>query len=149
MTTKADFTEQEWKDVLGGPPAAAMIVILAQRGGSFRETWAIGKTYAEARQKHGASELLDEIVAAKPEVDHSHYAKFDDVEKHGLEHVQSALDVLKAKATPREIDDYRDFVVTLVEHVAHAHREHGADVSPAEQSAIDDIKATLGGDGAT
>jgi hypothetical protein len=27
----------------------------------------------EARQQHGASELLDEIVAAKPAIDHTRY----------------------------------------------------------------------------
>jgi tRNA(Arg) A34 adenosine deaminase TadA len=43
------------------------MVIMAQRGGTFRETISIGKAYAEARERHGESELLDEIVAAKPE----------------------------------------------------------------------------------
>jgi hypothetical protein len=28
---------------------------------------AMAKAYAEARQQHGANELLDDIVAAKPE----------------------------------------------------------------------------------
>lgn len=145
MTTKADFTEQEWKAVLEGPPSAATMVILAQRGGTFRETWAIGKTYAEARKQHGASELLDDIVAAKPEIDHSHYHSYEEVKEHGLQHLKDALDLLQQKATPSEIDDYRKFVITLVQHVAAAHREHGQDVSPAEQGAIDDITAALGG----
>jgi len=145
MTTKADFTEQEWKAVLEGPPAAALIVMMAQRGGTFRETWAIGRAYAETRQQHGASELLDEIVASKPEVDHSHYASFEDVEEHGLGHLSDAVGILREKATPDELADYRRFVVSLAEKVAHAHREHGADVSEAEQKAIDAIGATVGG----
>ena len=38
--------------------------------------------------------------------------------------------------------------MTLVEKVAHAHREHGAEVSDAEQTAINEITAALGdGDG--
>jgi hypothetical protein len=41
--------------------------VTAQRGGSFREAIAMGKAYVEAREQHGKSELLDEIVAAKPE----------------------------------------------------------------------------------
>jgi tRNA(Arg) A34 adenosine deaminase TadA len=44
-----------------------LVVIMAQRGGTFRETISIGKADAEARERHGESELLDEIVAAKPE----------------------------------------------------------------------------------
>ena len=67
MTGKADFTEDQWKLVLEAPPSAGLIVVTAQKGGTFRETIAIAKAYAEARQEHGESELLDEITAAKPE----------------------------------------------------------------------------------
>ena len=73
MTGKADFTQDEWKLVLEAPPSAGLIVVTAQKGGTFRETIAIAKAYAEARQEHGESELLDEITAAKPERDHTHY----------------------------------------------------------------------------
>lgn len=71
MTTKADFTPQEWELVLEGPMSAGMIVITAQRGGILRETVSMAKAYAEARQQHGQSELLDEIVAVKPKLDHA------------------------------------------------------------------------------
>ena len=43
MTTKADFTPQEWDLVLEGPPSAGMIVITAQRGGTLRETVSMAK----------------------------------------------------------------------------------------------------------
>ena len=41
MTSKADFTEQEWELVREGPPTAGMITLLASSGGTFRETWAL------------------------------------------------------------------------------------------------------------
>ena len=66
MTTKAAFSPEEWKLVLEGPPTAGMIVLTAAHGGTFRETIAMSKAYAEARAEHGESELLDEIVSAKP-----------------------------------------------------------------------------------
>ncbi|HYB30541.1 MAG TPA: hypothetical protein VEF89_28335 [Solirubrobacteraceae bacterium] len=144
MTTKADFTEQEWKAVLEGPPSAGMIVMTATRGGTFRETFAIGKAYAHARQEHGASELLDEIVAAKPEVDHTRYGSFEEIEQHGLQHLRDAVAVLEQKASPDEVEDYRRFVLTLARRVAAAHREDGTDVSPAEEAAIEAIAASLG-----
>ena len=37
MTTKADFSTEDWKLILEAPPSAGMIVVTAQRGGSFRE----------------------------------------------------------------------------------------------------------------
>ena len=143
MTGKAAFSEQEWKTILEGPPSAGMILVTAGRGGTIRETLAIGKAYAEARKQHGSSELLDEIIAAKPEIDHTRYHSFDELKEHGLQHLRDAVAVLGAKATPDEVDDYRGFVVALAERVAHAHREDGVEVSPPEQAAIDEISASL------
>lgn len=144
MTAKSDFTEQEWDLILRGPPHAALIVITAQRGGSFRETLAMAKAYTEARQNHGQSELLDEIVAARPEVDHTLYRSPDELKTRGLQEVRDAVQLLTTKASPEEVDDYRHFVVGVAEKVAAAHREHGVAVSEAEQAAIDEIAATIG-----
>lgn len=144
MTSKADFSPQEWATVLEGPPSAGIMVATAARGGTIRETFAIGKTYAEARQQHGASELLDEIIAARPEVDHTRFQSPDELREHSLQHLRDAVDVLQRKATPQEVDDYRRFVATLAEKVANAHREEGVAVSSAEQAAIDEISKSLG-----
>ena len=84
MTGRADFTQEEWELVLEGPPSAGMIVVTAQRGGSFRESIAMAKAYVEARRQHGESELLDEIVAAKPERDHTRYHSVEELKQHGL-----------------------------------------------------------------
>ena len=143
MTTKSDFTIDEWQLILEAPPSAGMIVVTAQRGGSFRETIAIAKAYVEARQQHGESELLDEIVAAKPERDHTHYHSPEELRQHALQHIRDSVALLEGKATPAEVDEYRQFIVTLSHAVASAHREHGRDVSEAEEGAIDDITAAL------
>jgi hypothetical protein len=148
MTGKSDFTEQEWETVLQGPPAAGTIVATASKGGTFKESFAIAKSYAEARQEHGASELLDAIVSAKPKVDRHLGHSLEEVKSNGLQHVRDAVGVLESKATSEEVDDYRRFVLTLVDKVAHAHREDGTDVSGLEQSAIADITEALGGAGA-
>jgi hypothetical protein len=144
MTAKADFTDEEWKTVLEGPPSAGMVVVWAQRGGTFRETFAIAKAYVEARKQHGDSELLDEIVAAKPEIDHTRYHSAEEIKEHGLQHLRDAVEVLQRKATPEEVDEYRRFVLMLAGMVANAHREHGVAVSDAEQAAIGEISASLG-----
>ena len=145
MTGKADFAPEEWERVLQGPPTAGMIVITAQRGGTFRETFAMGKAYAEARQRHGQSELLDEIASARPEVDRTRYRSPDDLRAHGLEHLREAVALLENKATPEELDAYRKFVLSLADRVAGAHREGDSAISDAEQTAIDEISSALGG----
>jgi hypothetical protein len=144
MTGKADFTQQEWDLMLEAPPSAGMIVVTAQRGGTIRETVAMAKAYVEARQQHGESELLDEIVAAKPEADHTRYHSVEELKEHGLQHLRDAVELLERKATPDEVEGYRRFVLTLADKVANAHREGGTGVSEAERAAINEISTALG-----
>ncbi len=145
MTTKEAFSADEWKVVLEGPPSAGMIVITAAHGGTFRETFAMSKAYVEAHAQHGEAELLDEIVAAKPEIDHTRYHSNEERKEKGLEHVRDAIALLEAKATPEEVEGFRRFVITLAGKVAAAHREGGQSESPAETEAIQEIAAALGG----
>jgi len=144
MTTKAAFSPEEWNVVLEGPPTAGMIVVTAARGGTFRETIAMAKAYAEARGEHGESELLDEIVAAKPEVDHTRYHSVEELRENGFAHLRDAVAVLESKATTEELEEYRRFVLALADKVAAAHREHGQTVSPAEAEAVQQITEALG-----
>ena len=144
MTNRSAFTEEEWRLVLEGPPTAAMIVITAARGGMFRETFAIGKAYAEARQQHGESELLDSIVAAKPEIDHTRFQSPEELKQHGLDQLRGAVSLLEGKVTREELDDYRRFVIGLAQRVAEAHREDGVAVSGPERQALDEISSALG-----
>ena len=144
MTTKTAFSPEDWKVVLEGPPTAGMIVITAARGGMFRETVAMSKAYGEARGEHGDSELLDEIVAAKPHVDHTRYRSAEELRDNGLKHLRDAVALVDSKATAQEGDDYRRFVLTLAGKVAAAHKEAGQSVSPAEAEAIQQITAALG-----
>jgi len=90
----------------------------------------MSKAYAEARAEHGESELLDEIVSAKPKMDHTRYHLADELRENGLGHLRDAMALLESKATAGERDDHRRFVLTLAGKAAAAHREHGQSVSP-------------------
>ena len=147
MTSKAAFSPEEWKVVLEGPPTAGMMIATAARGGTFRETFAMARAYSEAGAEHGGSELLDEIVATKPEVDHTRYHSAEELRENGLAHLRNAVAVLESKATTEELEEYRRFVLTLAGKVAAAHREHGQTVSPAEAEVIQQITEALGTSG--
>jgi hypothetical protein len=142
MTAKADFTEEEWDLVREGPAAAGMIVLTAQSGGSFRESWALAKTYTEARKQHGQSQLLDELVSEKPDVERYHSG--EEQQQHGLAGLRDAVDVLERKATPEEVEEYKGFVLHVAERVAKAHEEESEPVSAAEQAAIEEVASSLG-----
>ncbi len=148
MTTKADYTEDEWKTILEAPPAAGLMVAAAQRGGTFRESFSIAKAYTEARKQHGESALLDEITATKPPMDHTRHHSVDELKAASLKHLTEAVGVLETKADATEVTEYKQFIVSLAERVAAAHREgflglSGERVSEAETEAVNEIKATL------
>jgi hypothetical protein len=145
MTNRSDFTEQEWDLLREGPPTAGLIVVTASHGGTFRETFAIGKAYAEAHKHPGESELVDAIVDAKPKADHTRYHSPEELEEHGLQHLRDAVELLGRKATPEELDGYRRFVLNLAQAVAEAHSEGGVTISDPERKVLDDIAGALNG----
>ena len=144
MTAKSAFSDEGWKTVLAGPTSAGMIVLMAQSGGTWSEMWAMSKAYAEARQQHGESEVLDALVAEKPKVDRHKYGTPEALRTDGVARLQQAVAALEAKGTPDDVQAYQRFVLELARRVAAAHKEHGEEISPAEQEALDAIAAALG-----
>lgn len=143
MTTKDAFSPSEWQLVVEGPPDAGLLVITASHGGTFRETFAMSKAYAEARAQHGESELLDEIVNERPRMEHGRVRSPEELREHCLDGLRQVTALLEHKATEQERDDYQRFVLAVANKVAAAHREGGALVSPAEEQAIADITTAL------
>jgi len=101
MTAKAAFEPEQWKLIEEAPTSAAMFVILSQKGGTFRETLAMGKQYAETRQQHGQSELLDELVSTRPKVDHSRFHSPEELRDHVVAQLGEAVVAAQAKAEPQ------------------------------------------------
>jgi hypothetical protein len=140
MTVSSDFTSEEWETIREAPTGAGMIVSTADRGGTFREAFAMAKAFAEARQEHGESELLDALVSEKPDVDKTRTSSPEELKERGLEKIREAVRLLEAKATPEEVGNYRGFVTSLAERVAAAK----GDVSEPETAALAEIKQALG-----
>ena len=66
MATKADFTVDEWKLILGSPMLTGMAVTLAEPSGLWglmREGMASGQALLAARKDPGALSLVKDIVA--------------------------------------------------------------------------------------
>ena len=151
MTKKADFNAEEWSKVVDGPLYAGMRVISAERGGTLRETVAMGRVYQEARQRQGESELLDELIKSPPSIDPERIrAAGGDLAAVTTQELRDAMAILEAKASPAEVDDYKRFVMTVAQAVASAHKEGGflgiggKPVSDAENRALDEISTALG-----
>ncbi len=149
MTKKADFNADEWSTLVEGPLLAGMRVITAARGGTIRESLALGQTYAKARQQHGDSELLDDLVAAPPAMEPDRVRSAGDIGAVTTERLREAVQLLEQKASPEEVEAYKRFVLSLAEAVANAHKEGGflgvggKQVSDEEQAALDEISRTI------
>ena len=126
MTGKADFSADEWELLLEGPPTAGSLVVLADRGGTFRETFSMAKAYTEARKQHGESELLDEIVSTKPKADRPKVGSFEELKELSLQKLRDVAGLLG-----------------LTERVAEAHAEGGERVSGPERAVISEIRDAL------
>jgi hypothetical protein len=146
MTTKSDFNGEEWERVARGPVLAGVMVALADRGGSFRESLALGKAYTAARREEGGSELLEELLGSPPSLDRESARQPDQIP----DQIREAVRIVEEKATPEETEDYRQFILRLADVVAHAHKEGGVlgiggkEVSEEEQAALDRLESTLG-----
>lgn len=118
MTTKTEFTSEEWELLREAPSTTGMIVITAEKGGQFRESVAMAKAYVDARKDHGGSHLLDALVAAGPKVDHGRFKNAEGRREYGLAQLNQAAELLASKATPQELEEYRAFVNGLAKRAA-------------------------------
>jgi hypothetical protein len=151
MTRKADFNAEEWSTVVDGPVYAGLRVIAADRGGTIRETLAMGHVYQEARAHHGDSELLDQLLESPPSIDRERAREAQgNISEVVVQQLRDAIAIVGAKATPAETDDYKKFVMTVAQAVAGAHKEGGflglggKQISEAENQALDEISSALG-----
>ncbi len=147
MTTKAAFNAEEWSVIARAPALTAMLVIAAERGGTVRETLAISRAYASARQQHGGG-LLQAILATPPAIDPATAPRTpEDLRREAPATLRQAVGILERTATDDEVVAYKRFVFSVADTVARAHREGGflgiggTEVSEHEQSALDEIAA--------
>ena len=149
MTEKAAFNAEEWSRLVDAPALVALRVIAADRGGTIRESLSLGRAYAEARRD--GPMLFQEIVSSAPQVDPSGLKDPGALPQRAESAVREALALLEQKATPEEVEAYRDFLLKVAETVARAHKEGGflgiggKEVSESEQAALDEITALVRG----
>ena len=146
MTGKAEFNAEEWSVVAGAPLLAAMLVIAADRGGSIRESVAVGRAYTEAREQHDG-ELMSALLATPPATAGPRPESPADLRDQANATLREAVAILDRVGTQDEVVEYKRFVFSIAESVAKAHKEGGflgvggKPVSESEQAALDEIAA--------
>lgn len=149
MTSKADFNADEWDRIRQGPAVAGVLVIAAERGGTIRESVAVGKVYAETSKGETGS-LLGEIAADAPKVDGDALGGKEELPVRGPQILSEAVELLESKATAEDVDAFKRFCLAVAEDAAEATKSGGflgiggKRISQAESAAIDQVAATLG-----
>jgi hypothetical protein len=125
----------------------ALLVIAADRGGTVRESVAISRAYAAAREQQ-PSPLLQAVLSTPPAVDPASAPRTpEDLRREAPETLRRAIAILEQVATDEELREYKRFVFSVADTVARAHREGGflgiggTEVSEHEQAALDEIAA--------
>jgi hypothetical protein len=153
MTTKTDFTEEEWTRLGRAPLVAGMAISIADPGGpieAIKETSAALKTVLDAAQTGSHGEFVRAVasdVAAKAQQRHNPMAGF---KPKGTQAATEILDELRAvntllveKTTPEETAEFREWLKEAAQRTATAAKEGGflgfraERVSEGEQEMLD------------
>ncbi len=150
MTEKSDFDAEQWERIATAPAVAAMYVITAEKGGTLRESMAVGKAYAEARESSTGSGLVDEIVAGLGPAAPERFSSKEQLQAEAIGRIRAAKEELAAQADEGDVAAYRDFILAVARRVAEADKSGGVlgiggeRVSEREAAAIEEIRAALG-----
>jgi hypothetical protein len=158
MTTKEDFTEEEWARLERAPIVAGMAITLADPGGpieAIKESTAAIKTVTEAAQSGGGG-LVDEVAKGFTEKAQQRQSPLGDFKPRGALAGEQILDELRAvnglladKADPEEAAAFRKWLLTAAQRTAEAAKEGGflgfnaVRVSEGEQAMLDKLGEVL------
>jgi hypothetical protein len=160
MTSKTDFSEDEWTRLKRAPFVAGMAISLADPGGPIelvKETAATLKTVRDAGESGGRGELVDAIAQevvgeARERKNPLHDFKPPKGALAGqqiLEELTEVNRIVSAKADPDEADAYRDWLRAAAQEAANAAKEGGfmgfraERVSEGEQRMLDKLGEVL------
>jgi hypothetical protein len=156
VTTKADFTDEEWARLERAPFVAAMAISLADPGGpieAFKESMAAIKTVSEAAQAGGRGELVDAVAKSVAEKARQRQNPLRDFKPGGAEGIVEELravnELVTQKATPEEAQAFREWLLEAAKRAAEAAKEGGFMgfnaqlVSEGEQAMLDRLRETL------
>lgn len=159
MTSKADFSEEEWTRLKRAPFVAGMAISLADPGGPIelvKETAATLKSVRHAADSGGRGELVDAIAQDVVADARQRKNPLHDFKPKGalagqeiLEELAEVNRIVSATATPEEAGAYRDWLQTAAQEAANAAKEggfmgfHAERVSEGEQRMLDKLADAL------
>lgn len=160
MTSRADFTDDEWARLGRAPLLAGLAISLSDPGGpieAVKESGAAFKTVLETargRSFGGFVQAVAADVAAKAQRRENPLAGFAPDRRRArdeiLDELRSVYALLVDKAAPEDVHDFRDWLRTASQRAALAAKEGGflgiggEQVSEREQQMLETLGEIFG-----
>ena len=169
MTTKSDFTEEEWARVRRAPFVAGLAISMADPGGPIELAKESMGTVKSATNPPSREQLIAEIAldiqsmtqqrqnplsGFKPQPSCRALRLDSDFKPQApqqiLDEVRTATDLVSSKATAEEAAAYKQWLLTSAQGAADAAKEGGfmgfgaTQVSEGEQKMLDQLRTTIG-----
>jgi len=151
----SSYTSEETAAVIKAVTLASMAGSIADIGiiSTAIEAGALAQEIVGAAKKYPANSIVQSVFSAEAVKRNSPKAPEDmtpdNVVDLAMSAVNNAISIVTAKATPAEVQEYKQFIYTAAEHVANAAGDglfgSGSNkVSAKEAATLTKIKATLG-----
>jgi hypothetical protein len=157
VTTKSDFTDEEWARILRAPFVAGMAISLADPGGPIEMSKETIATIKSATSPPSREQLLTEValdiqaITQQKQNPLKDY-KLDKGQKPGqqvLDELRAVQGTVAAKATPEESRAFAEWLLATAQAAADAAKEGGfmgfgaKQVSEGEQAMLDQVRSAL------
>jgi transcription antitermination factor NusG len=154
MTSKQDFTDEEWARVRRAPLVAGFAISIADPGGPIELTKETMASLRSATLPPSQEELLASVALDVQAMARRHQNPLGDFKPSSgqvvLEELRGVNEIVTVKATPQEVEAFRGWLVATAQAAADAAKEGGfmgfgaEQVSAGEKRMLDQVRAALG-----
>lgn len=159
MTTKSDFTDEEWAQVLRAPFVAGVAVSLADPGGPIEVSKEQMATMRGAMNPPSREPLLADVALEVQAMSQQHTHPLKGYKPEGggdpraalVDELRRTRGLVESKATPEEAAAFGAWMVDVAQAAADAAKEGGfmgigaTRVSDREQAMLDQVRDALTG----
>jgi hypothetical protein len=159
MTTKADFSEDEWTTLVRSPIVAGMAITLADPGGPIevvKETSAVIKVVTSTSSEE-RDDLVGELAREVRGLAEQRKNPVGGFKPRGalagkeiVDEISHAGEIVSAKASPEEAEAFRAWIMECAQRAADAAKEggfmgfHAERVSQGEKDMLAQLRSALG-----
>ena len=153
MTSRQDFTDEEWTRIRRAPLVAGVAISLADPGGPIEVAKESVASLRSATLPPSQEELLAAVALDVQALAQQRHNPLGDFKPRSgqqiLEELRGVNELVTAKATPQEVEAFRRWLVATAQAAADAAKEGGfmgfgaEQVSAGEKQMLEQVRAAL------